>query len=912
MANRFLQPSITDVTDGSGDIVAGTLTSINFDPNLPVKTDEAGVLVTGLLEVGDVNGLTQTLSDAVTLNPVSDQTILTSNALKLTKTVFTENQEVVTKKYVDDNIGGIGNGNMDTIAQGTFFKKLFTEEKNAYDDHLDNLNIHFPVNDGATSSNSIWSSQQTTDSVNASISAHNALNTQTGDPHGLNTKVDTAELVTNTINANGVDPMIINNNGLDININDVKINSGNIETINGDITSITGSVTAPTGTFTNLITDVITNDGSNTLQINGNQDVVSIQNGNMTVGLDGSITVPNASINSLGNISCNSLNVDNNLTIDTVQGKIKALADVNLCFDTTGNNSIICLQKDGNDIACVGDALNALEIVGTKDIYSGGEVAYESTITTQPDGQLPRNMTISTHVPSGGPSNVSGRIDLKVGNFKELECVPGPDKNSAGKVRIINELDCNGNLIVNPSGRAPLLIMSASDITNASILCKAYNNADCATDAIAGDLIIQNSGFESFRISAGGNPSHFNTSFNQTNIKSSTSNFGPSNELIVTNNNVTFKNGITVTGLNTGGAGTLQEAYDGGQSISTTSGPLTVSNPTATQLPILQLNNGSLGIGSARLYDIGSSFAYTYLASRGRSVFGLNMEGITPSGSNFKGVNGTEVSPRLEIYSTSPSTKYISLCVPTFDDYCFVGTKEGDMAISVYNTNSVRFGTFEITGVSPASMWFGSSLTNHFVNSDEIRLGKNGTEIKVEQGKVTFGTDNIVGLNNNNVYQKRCAAANNQFINPNEPPALFSASTLQYPNLIRASTDFTEAGGVYTCQRSGYYMVSYDIGLFKSPETVVSGSWDSYILVSGSIRRYCYLSVNHTQVAYGNTYAQYRNNITCCIPIISGQVLSLIGRHNFRSSAGLISFGFGSQSGDIDMELDFTITRLRD
>lgn len=872
MSNKFLFTNFdSELSSGVATINAQSLSAINFQENLPVFTNENNELITRKIEPSDTN-LTPGSINAVSLNPTNDQTILTQNALILTKSTFTNDQEVITKKYVDDSTTTSAL-TMDTIVQGNFYKKITNEEKTRYDDHI--------------------------------------VETSRADPHGMFTGIETQLVNTNAIVGDGVNPMTINNIGLDININDVKINSGNIETINGDITSITGSVTAPTGTFTNLITDVITNDGSNTLQINGNQDVVSIQNGNMTVDLDGSISVPNASINSLGNITCNSLNVDNNLTIDTIQGKIKAIADVNLCFDTTGNNSIICLQKNGDDIACVGDALNALEIVGTKDIYSGGEVAYESTITTQPDGQNPRNMTISTHVPAGGPSNVSGRIDLKVGNFTELQCVPGPDKNSAGKVRI-NELDCNGNLLISPSGRAPLLIMSASDISNASILCKAYNNADCATDAIAGDLIIQNSGFESFRISAGGNPSHFNTSFNESNLKSNTTNIGPSNELTITNNNVTFKNGITVTGLNTGGAGTLQEAYDGGQSISTTSGPLTINNPTATQLPILQLNNGSLGIGSARLYDIGSSFAYTYLGSRGRSVFGLNMEGITPSGSNFKGINGTEVSPRLEIYSTAPSTKYISLCVPTFDDYCFVGTKEGDMAISVYNTNSVRFGTFEITGVSPASMWFGSSLANHFVNSDEIRLGKNSNELKIEQNKITFGTDNIVGLNNNSVYQKRCSVSNNQFINANEPPALFSASTLQYPNLIRSSTDFTETGGVYTCQRTGYYMVSYDVGLYKFPEIVVSGSWNSYILVSGSIRRYAYLSVNHTQIAYNDTYAQYRNNITCFIQIISGQVLSLLGRHNFRSSAGLISFGFGSQSGDIDMELDFTITRLRD
>jgi hypothetical protein len=326
----------------------------------------------------------------------------------------------------------------------------------------------------------------------------------------------------------------------------------------------------------------------------------------------------------------------------------------------------------------------------------------------------------------------------------------------------------------------------------------------------------------------------------------------------------------------------------------------------------MQLNNGALGIGTARLYDIGTNFAYTYLASRGKSVFAINMEGITQEGSVDKGVNGSEVSPRLEIYSTTPSVKYISLCVPTQDNFCFAGTKEGDMAISVYNTNSVRFGTFEITGGAPASMWFGSGLANHFVESDVIKLGKNGTELKIEQDKITFGTNDIVGLNNNNVYQKRCTVSNNQFINSNEPPAQFSSTTLQYPVLIRSSTDFIEAGGVYTCQRSGYYMISYDIGLFKFPETVVSGSWDSYITVSGSIRRYGYLSVNHSQMTYTDTYAQYRNNITCFIPMGIGQVVALSGRHNFRSSAGLITFGFGSQTGDVDMELDFTITRLRD
>lgn len=75
--------------------------------NLPTAEQVSYDNLTSGLVADDVQDAIDELSSGagagcVLLNPVGDQTILTNNRLNLTRTVFDQDQEVVTKKYIDD------------------------------------------------------------------------------------------------------------------------------------------------------------------------------------------------------------------------------------------------------------------------------------------------------------------------------------------------------------------------------------------------------------------------------------------------------------------------------------------------------------------------------------------------------------------------------------------------------------------------------------------------------------------------------------------------------------------------------------------------------------------------------------------------------------------------------------------
>ena len=104
MANKFLNigGGSINLSNGSVSIYASSLASKELQPSFPVKTDSLNKLVSEKLDISDVNNLQEQL-DSVLTNPLTVQ--LTTN-----QTNFTQDQQLVTKKYVDDSGGG-GAGN---------------------------------------------------------------------------------------------------------------------------------------------------------------------------------------------------------------------------------------------------------------------------------------------------------------------------------------------------------------------------------------------------------------------------------------------------------------------------------------------------------------------------------------------------------------------------------------------------------------------------------------------------------------------------------------------------------------------------------------------------------------------------------------------------------------------------------
>lgn len=100
MANKFLNVGRGGVNleNGSARIYANSLSAKDLNPSFPLKTNSLNKLVSERLDISDVNNL-QSALDSVITNPLTVQ--LTTN-----QTTFTQDQELITKKYVDDNAGG--------------------------------------------------------------------------------------------------------------------------------------------------------------------------------------------------------------------------------------------------------------------------------------------------------------------------------------------------------------------------------------------------------------------------------------------------------------------------------------------------------------------------------------------------------------------------------------------------------------------------------------------------------------------------------------------------------------------------------------------------------------------------------------------------------------------------------------
>jgi hypothetical protein len=76
-------------------IYANSLSAKNLNPSFPVKTNSLNKFVSERLDISDVNNLQSALESVIT-NPLTVQ--LTTN-----QTSFTQDNQIVTKKYVDDN-----------------------------------------------------------------------------------------------------------------------------------------------------------------------------------------------------------------------------------------------------------------------------------------------------------------------------------------------------------------------------------------------------------------------------------------------------------------------------------------------------------------------------------------------------------------------------------------------------------------------------------------------------------------------------------------------------------------------------------------------------------------------------------------------------------------------------------------
>jgi hypothetical protein len=97
MANKFLNigGGSVNLENGSVSIYANSLSAKNLTPSFPIKTNSLNKLVSEKLDISDVNNLQSALESVIT-NPLTVQ--LTTN-----QTSFTQDNQIVTKKYVDDN-----------------------------------------------------------------------------------------------------------------------------------------------------------------------------------------------------------------------------------------------------------------------------------------------------------------------------------------------------------------------------------------------------------------------------------------------------------------------------------------------------------------------------------------------------------------------------------------------------------------------------------------------------------------------------------------------------------------------------------------------------------------------------------------------------------------------------------------
>lgn len=246
------------------------------------------------------------------------------------------------------------------------------------------------------------------------IDLHISENTQTGNPHNLNTQIDTSKVVT---------PLIESVGDLDITSATQKITIGSNNVFNAN--TLTNDVVKTANVIINgftSINEVIDGTGETNLRIDsstgasvkgikmsvrndsffrvedkgilGNRKIfdashadgiqcdsikgltanvidvgglsidtnsitadglanLDINNGGtMSIRTDGGVTVPNASQSNFGSLDCLNLNVDN-LNINSVGGKMVMDAKTNdLCISTDGNNNSVSIENpSGNKIA---------------------------------------------------------------------------------------------------------------------------------------------------------------------------------------------------------------------------------------------------------------------------------------------------------------------------------------------------------------------------------------------------------------------------------------------------------------------------------------------------------------------------------------------------------------------------------
>lgn len=143
MANKFLNigGGSVNLSNGSVSIYAQSLASKELQPSFPVKTDSLNKLVSEKLDISDVNNLQTALDNAggdttdlvtktqnISLTGTDNSQTTISNRLNISgrldcdgqitmtttptvsQSTFSSDQELVTKKYVDDSTGGGGSG----------------------------------------------------------------------------------------------------------------------------------------------------------------------------------------------------------------------------------------------------------------------------------------------------------------------------------------------------------------------------------------------------------------------------------------------------------------------------------------------------------------------------------------------------------------------------------------------------------------------------------------------------------------------------------------------------------------------------------------------------------------------------------------------------------------------------------
>ena len=291
----------------------------------------------------------------------------------------------------------------------------------------------------------------------------------------------------------------------------IVVEKGSIDS-QGNIISNTLTAT------TQVITNNVIGDGVGTLTIDSgvqqtsiNSSQINLQGGQTTIALDGSITTGNAVTNSLGNVSCNSLSVDNgNLTIDTVGGVIRQTSDKNMMIDVGGAaNRMLCLQKNSVDCLCV--SADGVKLAGTGAVAVAGQM----NLTTLADGSNAQSLLIGTNLPGGGPSNVAGPIEFYPGsNIIELSINPNPtSKSGNGSVDVVHDLTVGGllnsanivktvsGILADVSGNVDLSAVYAaashthaiSDVTNLQNSLNSKLNTDGGT--MSGPINMGNNGF---------------------------------------------------------------------------------------------------------------------------------------------------------------------------------------------------------------------------------------------------------------------------------------------------------------------------------------------------------------------------------------------------------------------------------